>query len=68
MARLCEAYGDSSYIQFSGKGDGYISVQGRVNSKCENNLLQELTFENEFDQTYLQNFSKELKGMYHKYL
>ena len=66
--RLEEPYGKHSYIEFSGKTDGYIKVKGRLYSNHQYGASQELYFENEFDQTYLQCFANELFSNYKKYL
>lgn len=49
-----------NYIEFSGNGNGYIKVNGVINSNGRNGFEQELHFENEFDQTYLLEFSDRL--------
>ncbi|WP_419727205.1 WapI family immunity protein [Terrisporobacter petrolearius] len=67
-ARLEEAYSIYNYIEFWGTGNGHIVVKGCLNNHCRNGFEQELSFENEFDQTYLKIFVKELYQFYKKYL
>ena len=62
-ARIEEPYGEKMYISFHGDRRGHINVSGKL---C--NMRQSLNFENEFDQTYLQVFARELKQAYTKYL
>ena len=59
--RLEESYGDN-YIEFNVNHSGHIFVRGVVNNLCRNGHTQELKFENEFDQTYLKDFVKEING------
>ncbi|WP_018589570.1 hypothetical protein [Terrisporobacter glycolicus] len=66
-AKLEEAYSISNYIEFFGNGKGHIVVKGCLNNHCRNGFEQELSFENEFDQTYLKTFVKELYQLYNKY-
>ena len=66
-ATIEEPYGQKMYISFIGNGRGYISVKGYLHSS-NNGYEQRLEFENDIDQTYLQNFCYELKNSYQKYL
>lgn len=68
FAKLEEVYSTYSYIEFEGKRNGHILVKGCLNNHCRNGFKQELSFENEFDQTYLKIFAKELYGNYNKYI
>lgn len=52
LARIEQAYSTYNYIEFSAKGNGHILVKGCLNNHCRNGFEQELSFENEFDQTY----------------
>lgn len=56
---LKENYGDN-YIEFKANHSGHIFVNGVVHNHCRNGHIQELKFENEFDQTYLKDFVKEI--------
>jgi len=58
-ALLKETYGNN-FIEFKAITNGHIYVQGIMNNLCRNGYEQELKFENEFDQTYLQNFVDQL--------
>ena len=60
--QITETYGEKMYISFAGDGNGHIHINGML---C--NMGQRLYFENEFDQTYMQDFSAELKEAYAKY-
>jgi len=51
------------FIEFIARTGGHIKVRGYIH----NNHTQELTFENEFDQTYLKNFAEALFADYGKY-
>ena len=63
-ARLEEPYSVHNYIEFSAMGGGHIAVRGRINNKNAYGRTQELTFDNEIDQTYLQGFAKKLFADY----
>lgn len=65
-ARLEEPYGDS-YLEFTVCGRGHIHVKGSIYHHV-NDCEHELTFENEFDQTYLKCFAKSLFDDYKKYV
>lgn len=62
--RLEEPYGIHSYIEFEARSGGYIKVKGTIHSNNHNGFLQEISFENEFDQTFLKDFAKKLYTEY----
>ncbi|MDO5601381.1 MAG: hypothetical protein Q4G07_01300 [Oscillospiraceae bacterium] len=66
-AKLEEPYG-SKYIEFEAATGGHIMVKGKLHNGYQNGHFQELYFENEFDQTYLQTFANELFAEHHHYL
>lgn len=66
-ARIEQPYSIYNYIEFSAKRDGHILVKGCLNNHYRNGFEQELSFENEFDQTYLKRFANELYQIYKKY-
>ena len=56
-AKIYEDSDDGMYIFFEGDGKGHISVKGKIHSRgYENTNRQTLIFENEIDQTCLENF------------
>lgn len=66
-ARLEEPYSVHNYIEFIAKTDGHIRVMGRLNNKCTFGYMQEITFENMIDQTYLRRFVERLHADFSKY-
>lgn len=58
-AALKESYG-RSYITFEALANGHILVKGTINNNCRDGHEQELKFENEFDQSYLKDFVREI--------
>ena len=66
-ARIEEPYGMRMYIALTGIGLGHIAVKGFVRNWAQTGC-NELTFENEFDQTFLKDFARELLEAYGKYL
>ena len=54
-----EGYGNSFMI-FKAMANGHIHVNGVVYSHCISGHEQELRFENEFDQSYLREFVREI--------
>ena len=58
-----------SFIEFTAKANGYISVAGRINNGQDygHGFYQQLTFENEFDQTYLHDLAKTLFADFGEY-
>ena len=58
-AELREPYGNSFMI-FKAMANGHIHVNGVVYSHCISGHEQELRFENEFDQSYLREFVREI--------
>lgn len=64
-AELYEPYG-ISFIKLSASRTGHIKIWGRINNKSAYGFEQELTFENEIDQTYLRDFAKALFNDYGK--
>lgn len=65
-AKLKEEYYGIGYFQFTATNCGYIKVSGKLRDQCISSN-QELIFENEFDQTYLRDFAKELFEKYKNY-
>ena len=64
-ARLEEPYGMGDFIEFQAAKWGYIEAAGVLHHKCSQ---QQLSFKNEFDQTCLRHFAKELFHQYRDYL
>lgn len=58
-AVLKESYG-RNHIIFEALPNGHILVKGIINNYCKNGHEQELKFENEFDQSYLKDFVREI--------
>lgn len=58
-AVLKETYG-RNHIIFEALPNGHICVKGIINNYCRNGHEQELKFENEFDQSYLKGFVREI--------
>lgn len=58
-AELKAAYG-RNHITFEALANGHICVKGTINNNCRAGHEQELKFENEFDQTYLKDFVREI--------
>ena len=65
-AELSEPYG-ISYVKFLAKAGGHISVWGRISNKSSFGFEQELTFDNEIDQTYIKDFVYGLCSDFEKY-
>ena len=53
--------------EFSAKTGGHIKVTGRLNNKNAFGYTQEISFENEIDQTYLREFVNQLLADFGKY-
>lgn len=66
-AIIKEAY-SNNFIEFTAKSNGHIYVKGKLNNLCRNGYTQELSFENEFDQTYLKKFANDIYAECKKYL
>ena len=66
-AGLEEPYSVHNYIEFSAKTGGHITVTGRLNNKNAFGYTQEISFENEIDQTYLREFVNQLLADFGKY-
>jgi len=66
-ARLEEPYGIQNYIEFEVIIRGHIKVKGNIHNG-HYGYSQELFFENEFDQTYLRDFSKKLLDECNRFL
>ena len=66
-AKLEDPYGARSYIEFIARSGGHIRVVGRINNNEAHGFEQELSFDNEIDQTYLRGFAKALFNDYGKY-
>lgn len=65
--KLEEPYGEHNYIEFITAERGHIKVRGYLSENAYGDE-HELTFENEFDQTYLKPFAQALSGDLEKYL
>ena len=63
-AMFKEPYGYQRYISFQAEKTGHIIVKGYL---CDDMKINELHFENSFDQTFLKAFSNELSSMYLQY-
>lgn len=66
-ARLEEPYSVHNYIEFIARKGGHIGVMGRLNNKNAFGYTQEVSFENEIDQTYLRGFVNQLYADFSKY-
>lgn len=66
-ARLEEPYGMHMYLSFIGDGRGHMTVKGFLHKETSAGNEQNLTFENEIDQTGLQDFSRRLVDDFAKY-
>ena len=56
------------YIEFIAQRDGHIRITGRIHSKDGSGYTQEITFENEFDQTFLTEFVTRLLAGFGKWI
>ncbi len=54
-----EPYG-KSFVKFEALKTGHIKIEGVLDSKLKNGFAQKIFFENEFDQTFLKNFSEDI--------
>ena len=63
---LQDLYETDSYIEFTAQNRGYIAVRGQI-TRSRNRHTQQLTFENEIEQTYFQGFVSALTADYAKY-
>ena len=66
-ARLEEPYGGHGYIEFMACGRGHIAVKGNIHNGNAYGYEQELSFENEIEQTCLKSFAKGLYANYKRY-
>ena len=66
-ARLEEPYGGHGYIEFMACGRGHIGVKGNIHNGNAYGYEQELSFENEIEQTCLKSFAKGLYANYKRY-
>ena len=66
-ARLEEPYNVNNYIEFIAETGGHIRVRGCLNNKNAFGYTQEITFENEIDQTYLRDFVNRLLAYFGRY-
>ena len=66
-ARLEEPYGGHGYIEFMACGRGHIAVKGNIHNGNAYGYEQELSFENEIEQTWLKSFAKGLYANYKRY-
>lgn len=65
-AIIQDLYETDSYIQFIAQKRGHIAVRGQI-IWIRNRHTQQLTFENEIEQTYLRDFVRALTADYAKY-
>jgi len=65
--KLEEPYGFQCYIEFTASCGGHIKITGNIHNGKAYGYEQELTFENEIDQTYLKSFATKLFADYAKY-
>ena len=65
--RLEEPYSMHCFLEFIAAAGGHIHVKGNLHNKMGIGHAHELTFENEFDQTYLRTFAKALFADYGRY-
>lgn len=66
-AIIQEPYGEEQFVKFNGDGSGHVTVNGKFTSNNRNGFAQSLFFENNIDQTCLQDFVKSLSGMCAQY-
>ena len=66
-ARLEEPYGGHGYIEFMACGRGHIAVKVNIHNGNAYGYEQELSFENEIEQTCLKSFAKGLYANYKRY-
>ena len=64
-AIIQDLYETDSYIEFIAQKRGYIAVRGQI-TWSRNRHTQQLTFENEVEQTYLRDFVSALTADYAK--
>ncbi len=67
VAIIQEPYGEQQFIEFSADKSGRIGIRGKLSSNGRRGFVQELSFENCIDQTYLSNFIKNLSLLCTKY-
>ena len=65
-AFIQDLYETDSYIEFIAQKRGHITVRGQI-TWSRNRHTQQLTFENEIEQTYLRDFVSALTADYAKY-
>ena len=65
-AKIEEPYGYKQFIEFKADRLGHILVFGMI--RDGDTLMHELKFQNQFEQTYLKDFSKKLAQSYSSYL
>ena len=65
-AIIQDLYETDSYIEFVAQKRGHITVRGQITCS-RNRHTQQLTFENEIEQTYLRDFVSALTADYAKY-
>ena len=66
-ARLEDLYGARSFVEIIARSRGHIRITGRINNHEAHGFEQELTFDNEIDQSYLRDFAEALFADYGKY-
>lgn len=67
VAILQEPFDKQQFIEFRADRSGHICIRGRLNSNGRKGFVQELSFENRIDQTYLPDFIKSLSLFCTKY-
>lgn len=63
-----EPFGHQNFIRFTVDHHGHIQINGVVDNCGKNGHFQKLTFESDFDQTFLSAFANSLANAYKKYL
>ena len=66
-AIIQEPYSNRQFIKFSADQTGHIGISGKLISNGRSGFVQELSFENCIDQTYLPDFIKNLSLLCAKY-
>ena len=66
-AIIQEPYGEQQYIELCADRSGHINIRGRLSSNGRGGFLQELSFENRIDQTYLPEFIGNLSSFCSRY-
>ena len=66
-AIIQEPYGEQHYIELIADRSGHINIRGKLSSNFRGGFLQELSFENCIDQTYLPEFIGNLSSFCSRY-